>query len=77
MSAKRNGRMTSRRTLTRCRSRLRSTPTSRSRPSPVTAPAARRSDCGAEANAANYLAGEAGFKACEATVLAEPLKGVM
>jgi len=27
-------------------------------------------DCGAEANAAKYLAGEAGFAACEATVLA-------
>lgn len=26
-------------------------------------------DCGAEANAAKYLAGEAGFKACEAAVL--------
>jgi acyl-CoA dehydrogenase len=27
------------------------------------------SDCGAEANAAKYLAGEAGFRACEAAVL--------
>ena len=27
-------------------------------------------DCGAEANAAKYLGGEAGFNACEAAVLA-------